>query len=165
MHLKIRKVGNSLGVILPREVVAQLEVVEGDTLTLTEAADGYKNQCLRPVASPDRSRSVKKIMWRHRNTLRELAKDGTLNGSHSTPFRPSDDLQISEHGGADGLRDEGKLSDPHWRGPRISPSMGIRTCSNSRPLYAPKGSCRNHPFVDGNKRTAFLVVAVAFLRI
>ena len=73
MQLKIRKVGNSLGVILPREVVAQLKVVEGDTPTLTEAADGYKLSAYDPTIA----RQVEigqKIMRRYRNTLRELAK-------------------------------------------------------------------------------------------
>jgi putative addiction module antidote len=73
MQLKIRKVGNSLGVILPREVVTQLKVVEGDSIDLTEAADGYRLSAF----DPDIARQVeagKKVMRRYRNTLRELAK-------------------------------------------------------------------------------------------
>ena len=35
MQLKVRKVGNSLGVILPREVIARLKVTEGDNLNLS----------------------------------------------------------------------------------------------------------------------------------
>jgi putative addiction module antidote len=73
MQLKIRKVGNSLGVILPREVVAHLKVVDGDTIELTETADGYQ---LSPF-DPEVAKQVKigeQIMRRYRNTLRELAK-------------------------------------------------------------------------------------------
>lgn len=40
--LKVRKIGNSLGVLLPREMVARLRVEEGDALYLTDAPDGYR---------------------------------------------------------------------------------------------------------------------------
>ena len=73
MQLKLRKVGNSIGVILPREVVNRLNVAEGDSLELTEGSDGYRLN----VYDPEVARQVeigKKIMRRYRNTLRELAK-------------------------------------------------------------------------------------------
>jgi putative addiction module antidote len=73
MQLKLRKVGNSLGVILPREVVARLKVVEGDSLTLTEGPVDYRLSAY----DPDIAKQVEageKIMRRYRNTLRELAK-------------------------------------------------------------------------------------------
>ncbi len=38
--LKIIKIGNSAGVILPKHVLARLRVAEGDNLFLSEAADG-----------------------------------------------------------------------------------------------------------------------------
>lgn len=73
MQLKVRKIGNSLGVILPREVVTNLKVGEGDNLALTQTGDGYS---ISPY-DPEIARQVeigKKIMRRYRNTLRELAK-------------------------------------------------------------------------------------------
>jgi putative addiction module antidote len=73
MQLKVRKVGNSLGVILPREVVARLKVVEGDNLNLTEGPEDYRLSAY----DPEIARQVEvgeKIMRRYRNTLRELAK-------------------------------------------------------------------------------------------
>jgi putative addiction module antidote len=73
MQLKVRKIGNSLGVILPREVISRLKVTEGDSVALSEAPDGYY---LTPY-DPEIARQVeigKKIMRRYRNTLRELAK-------------------------------------------------------------------------------------------
>ena len=73
MQLKVRKVGNSLGVILPREVVARLKVVEGDDLNLTEGPEDYRLSAY----DPEIARQVEvgeKIMRRYRNTLRELAK-------------------------------------------------------------------------------------------
>jgi putative addiction module antidote len=42
MQLKVRKVGNAHGVILPREVVARLKVVEGDSINLTEGPEDYR---------------------------------------------------------------------------------------------------------------------------
>jgi len=73
MQLKLRKVGNSLGVILPREVLTRLKVVEGDNLNLTEGPEDYRLSAY----DPDIARQVEagqKIMRRYRNTLRELAK-------------------------------------------------------------------------------------------
>ena len=40
--LKVRKIGNSLGVLLPQEALAALRVGNGDTLYLTEAPGGYR---------------------------------------------------------------------------------------------------------------------------
>ena len=73
VQLKVRKVGNSLGVILPREVIARLKVVEGDNLNLTEGPEDYRLSAY----DPEIARQVEvgeKIMRRYRNTLRELAK-------------------------------------------------------------------------------------------
>lgn len=72
-EVKIRKVGNSLGVILPKEVLAQLNVGEGDTLLITEAPDGlflgpYDARVAEQVAAG------RKAMRKYRNALRELAK-------------------------------------------------------------------------------------------
>jgi death on curing protein len=70
------------------------------------------------------------------------------------------DLQIVEHGGADGLRDmallESALARPHHLLAYGTPDVAaLAAC------YA-GGISRNHPFVDGNKRTAWLL-AVTFL--
>ncbi|MEO6788624.1 MAG: AbrB/MazE/SpoVT family DNA-binding domain-containing protein [Chthoniobacteraceae bacterium] len=73
MELKIRKVGNSLGIVLPKEAVAHLKVQEGDTLTLTEAQDGVR----LTTTNPDFAKSMavfESLNRRYRNTLRELAK-------------------------------------------------------------------------------------------
>ena len=70
--------------------------------------------------------------------------------------------QLAEHGGSDGIRDE-TLLDSALAKPRNvfayadSPSLSALAAS-----YA-FGIAKNHPFVDGNKRTA-LVVSEGFLR-
>ncbi|MCZ6876071.1 MAG: AbrB/MazE/SpoVT family DNA-binding domain-containing protein [bacterium] len=74
LQLKIRKIGNSFGIVLPREALAHLHIQEGDTVFLTETPDdGYK---LTPY-DPDFDRKMRQaedIMHRYRNTLRALAE-------------------------------------------------------------------------------------------
>lgn len=73
MQLKVRKVGSSLGVLLPREVVLQLQVTEGDYVTMAEAVDAYRLSAYDPKVA-HQVEIAKKIMRRYRITLRELAK-------------------------------------------------------------------------------------------
>ncbi len=47
-HLKLRKIGNSVGLVLPKEVLAHLKVAEGDTVTLTESQDGMRLTASNP---------------------------------------------------------------------------------------------------------------------
>ena len=71
---KVRKIGNSLGIVLPKEALQSLRVQEGDTLYLTESPD----HCLR--INPDKPgfddmmKIAERGMQRYRNALRELAK-------------------------------------------------------------------------------------------
>ena len=70
--------------------------------------------------------------------------------------------QIAEHGGSEGLRDEGLLSSALAR-PQNQLAYGERSpdLASLAAAYA-FGIARNHPFIDGNKRTA-LVAARTFL--
>jgi putative addiction module antidote len=73
IQLKVRKVGNSLGLVLPKEVLARLKVEEGDTMTLTEAQDGVR----LTASNPQFAKSIavfESLNRRYRNALRELAK-------------------------------------------------------------------------------------------
>ena len=73
LELKVRKIGNSLGVVLPKEVLAHLKVEEGDTMTLTEAQDGVRLTATNPEFA--KSMAVfESLNRRYRNALRELAK-------------------------------------------------------------------------------------------
>jgi death-on-curing protein len=69
---------------------------------------------------------------------------------------------LAQFGGSTGLRDEGLL-DPALGRPRNHFACGKPTLFALTASYA-FGLAKNHPFIDGNKRTAFLV-AVAFLEI
>jgi putative addiction module antidote len=74
VRLKVRKFGNSLGVVLPREVVARLNTEEGAPLYLTEAPDGgYRLVAFDPQFDEKMSKA-ESIMRRYRDTLRTLAK-------------------------------------------------------------------------------------------
>lgn len=68
--------------------------------------------------------------------------------------------QLAEHGGGAGVRDLGLLDSALAR-PRNARSYGEEDLIALGALYA-AGIMRNHPFVDGNKRTGFLA-AYAFL--
>lgn len=68
--------------------------------------------------------------------------------------------QLAEHGGRPGVRDEGLLESAADR-PRNLAAYSDVGMAELAAAYA-FGLAKNHPFVDGNKRTAF-VVSVTFL--
>lgn len=68
--------------------------------------------------------------------------------------------QLAEHGGAEGVRDDGLLESAFAR-PRNLADYGDPDVASLAASYA-YGIARNHPFVDGNKRTA-AVVSETFL--
>lgn len=74
LELRVKKIGNSLGVILPKEATSKLNVVEGDALFLTETGQGGLR--ITPE-NPDFAKQMKaaeSIIKRYRNTFHELAK-------------------------------------------------------------------------------------------
>ncbi|MEZ5735097.1 MAG: AbrB/MazE/SpoVT family DNA-binding domain-containing protein [Novosphingobium sp.] len=71
--LKITKIGNSAGVILPKEVLARLRAGIGDTLHVTEAPDGIRITAADPSFA-EKMEVAEKIMREDRDILRELAK-------------------------------------------------------------------------------------------
>lgn len=75
MHeLKVRKVGNSLGVILPREVVHRLRASEGQRLFLVETpVSSYRLTACDP-AFEEKMAKAEDIISRYGNTLHTLAE-------------------------------------------------------------------------------------------
>lgn len=71
--LKLNRIGNSVGVILPKDVLAKLRVREGDMLYLTEAPDGYRISQYDPGFARQME-MAEEVMRRRRDALRELAK-------------------------------------------------------------------------------------------
>ena len=74
LELKLRKVGNSLAVILPKEALARLNAGAGDSLFITEAPEGSFRLSSADPNFQKQMQSAEKVMRRYRNTLRELAK-------------------------------------------------------------------------------------------
>ncbi|MGI9025110.1 MAG: AbrB/MazE/SpoVT family DNA-binding domain-containing protein [Burkholderiaceae bacterium] len=74
MHtLKLSQVGNSLGVIIPKESLARFNLEKGDALYLTEAPGGYRLTTFNPEFEKQMT-AARKIMKQYRHTLAELAK-------------------------------------------------------------------------------------------
>ena len=73
MRLKLTKIGNSIGVVLPKEVRDRMKLGAGDTLYLTETQEGYK---ISPYDEEfARQMEVgRKVMKDYRQVLHELAK-------------------------------------------------------------------------------------------
>ncbi|MBS7808521.1 AbrB/MazE/SpoVT family DNA-binding domain-containing protein [Variovorax sp. PCZ-1] len=71
--LKITQIGNSLGVILPKEILARLKLEKGDQIFMTEAPDGYRLVNTDPSFSIQ-MKTAQEIMRKRRNVLRELAE-------------------------------------------------------------------------------------------
>jgi death-on-curing protein len=67
------------------------------------------------------------------------------------------EAQLAEHGGAPGMRDEGLFSSAMAR-PQNRAAYGERPDAADLAAAYAFGLARNHPFLDGNKRTAFVVM-------
>jgi putative addiction module antidote len=71
--LKLTQIGNSVGVILPKELLAKLGVGKGDTIYAIDQPDGVR----LTTADPDFEAQLevaRKVMKRRWNVLHELAK-------------------------------------------------------------------------------------------
>jgi putative addiction module antidote len=73
IKLKLTSVGNSAGVVLPKEALARLKLDKGDAVYLTESPDGYRLTPYNPEFETQMD-AARKIMKRRRAPLRELAK-------------------------------------------------------------------------------------------
>ena len=74
IETKVRKIGNSYGIVLPKEALQALKVEEGATLYLTEAPNGSLNLNPEQPGFDQIMKVAEEGMARYRNTLRELAK-------------------------------------------------------------------------------------------
>lgn len=71
--LKLTQIGNSVGVIFPKEVLARLKVEKGDTLFMSEAANGLTLSTYSPEFEAQML-AARSIMKKRRAVLHELAK-------------------------------------------------------------------------------------------
>lgn len=72
MKLKVTTIGNSAGVILPRELLARLRVEKGDELYALETPDGIKLTIYDPTLARQME-VAEQVMRKDRNLLRKLA--------------------------------------------------------------------------------------------
>jgi putative addiction module antidote len=73
MKLKITTIGNSAGLILPKELLARLRLAKGDTLFATELPDGIKLSPFDPKLAR-KMEIAERVMRRRRTLLRKLAE-------------------------------------------------------------------------------------------
>ncbi len=72
-ELKVISIGNSVGLILPREMTVKLGVQKGDTLYTTEVQDGLKLSVHDPNLEAQMA-VARELMKKWRSVLHELAK-------------------------------------------------------------------------------------------
>jgi death-on-curing protein len=70
---------------------------------------------------------------------------------------------LAEHGGSEGLRDGGLLKSALARARNLYSYEGVTDITRLAAAYG-FGIARNHPFVDGNKRAAFLSIGLFLAR-
>ena len=73
MKLKITTVGNSAGIVLPKDLLARLRLEKGDVLYATELPDGVKLSPFDPKLA-GQMEVAEKIMRKRRTLLRKLAE-------------------------------------------------------------------------------------------
>ena len=74
VELKVRKFGNSLGVVLPKEVINRLHTRDGEPLFLIEASEGGYLLTPYDPGFEEKMAKAEDIISRYRNTLHVLAK-------------------------------------------------------------------------------------------
>jgi len=71
--LKITTVGNSVGIVLPKDVLARLRVQKGDTLFATETPDGIELRAFDEEFA-EQMTAAEQVMREDRDVLRKLAE-------------------------------------------------------------------------------------------
>jgi len=109
--LKITTVGNSTGVVLPKDILQHLHVNKGDTLYVVETPNGIELTAYNPQFAAQME-TAEQIMREDRDVLKSLPSN-----NHERADLDQDDVvraihnrQLSEHGGQEGIRDKGLLA-------------------------------------------------------
>ncbi len=74
LELKLRKVGNSVGLILPKEALARLNADEGDAVYLTETTSGGFRLTSSNPQFAQKMKVAERLSRRYRHALKELAR-------------------------------------------------------------------------------------------
>ena len=73
LTLKLTAIGNSVGVVLPKEALDKLRLKKGDKVYLTESPEGFRLTPYDPEFEKQMT-AARQIMRKRREVLRELAK-------------------------------------------------------------------------------------------
>jgi putative addiction module antidote len=71
--VRVTTVGNSVGIVLPREILTHLHIEKGDTVYLTESPDGIRISPYDP-AFARKVEILEQVMRDNRDVLRKLAE-------------------------------------------------------------------------------------------
>jgi putative addiction module antidote len=74
MKIEVKKIGNSTGLILPKELLAKVQLKQGDVLFVTELAEGGLKLVPHDPTFERGIEIAREAMRKYRNALRELAK-------------------------------------------------------------------------------------------
>ena len=157
--LQIKKIGNSTGLILPKELLARLKLGEGDKLHVIEQTErGLKLSPYDPkhAKAMEIAAAVIPQICRYLSSLGEMNEPEWLDIDIVLDFHAE---QLALFGGADGSARPSGFWNPRWRD-RATSSLMVKSISAALAAAYGFGIARNHPFVDGNKRTAFAAMIV-----
>lgn len=73
MELKVTKIGNSLGVILPRDLLGKLQLDKGDSIFLVDSPEGFRITPYDPQFA-EQMEAARNLMRKRRNVINELSK-------------------------------------------------------------------------------------------
>ncbi|WP_019962238.1 AbrB/MazE/SpoVT family DNA-binding domain-containing protein [Woodsholea maritima] len=71
--LKLRQIGNSVGVVLPKDILSDMKLAAGDSVHIIKTAEGYRITPYDPEFE-EQMEAARETMKHYRNALRELAK-------------------------------------------------------------------------------------------
>ncbi len=74
LELKLRKVGNSVGLVLPKEALARLNAEDGDAVYLTDMTDGAFRLTANNPEFVRKMKAAESLNRRYRHALKALAK-------------------------------------------------------------------------------------------
>ncbi len=159
MKLELKKIGNSTGLILPKELLARLGLSQGDSVIVNEGPNSITIS--RESEELERGLEIARKAIQHLprcfDRTRQMTEPIWLSVVLVIAFH---DEQLREFGGPAGIREFGMLESALGR-PRNKWAYGETDLARLAAAYG-YGLAKNHPFVDGNKRAALLAI-VTFL--
>ena len=102
--LKLTRIGNSVGVVLPKDILSRLRLEAGDSVSISESPVGDRLSA-HDEEFDRQMGAAEQVMRENRDVLRLLAKWSGPAWLHDRVVEALHLRQLSEHGGAAGIRD------------------------------------------------------------